>query len=83
VFCAYVGYDRDADKGMTGDAFHTYEQAGANLIYNATKTMQYAVEYMYGQAKTFDANTLINPDGTTTSTIGESKLHFQAKFKFN
>ncbi len=83
VFCAYVGYDRDADKGMTGSAFHTYEQVGANVMYNATKTMQYAVEYIYGQAKTFDSNTLINPDGSATSTIGESKLHFQAKFKFN
>jgi hypothetical protein len=83
VFVSYVGYDRDIDKGMTGNAFKTYEQYGANMIYNATKTMQYGLEYIYGQAKTFDANTLINPDGSTASSIGESKLHFQAKFKFN
>jgi hypothetical protein len=83
VFVSYVGYDRDIDKSMTGNAFKTYEQYGANMIYNATKTMQYGLEYIYGQAKTFDSNTLINPDGSATSTIGESKLHFQAKFKFN
>jgi hypothetical protein len=83
LFCSYVGYERDASKGMVGSAFKSYVQGGANVMYNATKTMQYAVEYIYGQAKTFDANTLVNPDGSTTSTVGESKLHLQAKFKFN
>jgi hypothetical protein len=90
VFASYVGYTNSdsqyvaAANGITpGAVFHTYQQYGANMIFNATKTMQYGLEYIYGQAKTFDSNTLVNPDGSKTSTIGESKLHFQAKFKFN
>jgi len=83
VFASYVGYDRDTNKKMTGAAFQTYEQAGANVIWNLTRTMQYGVEYMYGVAKTFDANTIVKPDLSTTDSVHESKLHFQFKYKFN
>jgi len=34
-------------------------------------------------AKTFDSNTIVNPDLSTTDAVHESKLHFQFKYKFN
>jgi hypothetical protein len=83
IFGSLVSFERNADKGMTADAFHTYTQIGANTIYNPTRTVQLAVEYIWGQAKTFDANTITKSGGGTTDAVHESKLHFQAKFQFN
>jgi len=83
AFLSYVGYDRDTNEGLVGSAFKTYVQYGANVMYNATRTIQYAAEFIYGTATTFDSGTLVNPDGSTTSAVHESKLHLQAKYKFN
>ena len=83
VFGSYVGYSQNTNENMDGAAFKSYVQYGANVMYNATKTMQYAVEFIYGTATTFQSGALVNPDGSTTSAVHESKLHFQAKYKFN
>jgi hypothetical protein len=83
LFVSSVGYDRDVNKGMTGAAFRSYRQAGANVLFNSTRSMHYGIEYVYGEAKTFDADTLFETDGSTTSAVHESRLHFQASYKFN
>ena len=83
LFGSWVGYTRDDSKGITGTSFKSYIQVGANALWNITRTMQYGVEYIYGVAKTFDDNTIINPDLSTTNAVHESKLHFQFKYKFN
>jgi hypothetical protein len=83
LFVSYVGYSRDDNKGIDGSAFKSYIQYGANVMYDASRTVRYAIEFINGQAKTFDANTMTNADGSKTDSIGETKLHLQAKFKFN
>jgi hypothetical protein len=80
---SYVGYKRDTELSMTGNAFSSYIQYGANVLWDATRTMHYGFEYLYGAAKTFDKGMIINPDGSTTDAVHESKLHFQVKFNFN
>ena len=72
----------DVSKGNTGAQFKSYTQAGANVIVDVNKVVSYGFEYMYGVAKTFSAGALTNPDGSTTNTAHESKLHFQFKVKF-
>jgi hypothetical protein len=83
LFLSHVGYSRDANKGMTGSAFESYDQYGGNVLWHPTRTIQYGVEYLYGVAKTFDSNTLTNLDGSTESAVHESRIHFQFKYKFN
>jgi hypothetical protein len=83
VFGSLVSYQRDAAKGMTGNAFHTYTQYGFNTLWNATRTVQFGAEYIWGEAKTFDSNTIRKPEGGLTDSVHESKLHFQVKYSFN
>lgn len=89
IFGSIVKYKSD-DQAMYESAaiagqpmFKNYIQIGANTIYNPTRTVQLAVEYIWGEAKTFDANTIVKNGGGTTDSVHESKLHFQAKFQFN
>jgi hypothetical protein len=83
LFGSIVSYQKDDELGMNGSAFHTYTQIGANTIWNPTRTVQLAVEYIWGAAKTFDADTITKADGGKTDSVHESKLHFQARFNFN
>lgn len=83
LFASFVYYNRNADKGMTGPAFECMNQYGANVMYDASKTARFAVEYIYGYAKTFDANEILQPNGDLSGDmVHESKLHLQFKYKF-
>jgi hypothetical protein len=80
VFFAGVQYSRDTTKLMTGNKFKTYQQAGLNTTVALSNITRFGVEYVYGKAKTFDANMITNADGTLTDTIKESKFRFQLRF---
>jgi hypothetical protein len=82
LFVSQVSYSEDADKGMTGAAFKTYNQIGVNHIVKIGKNAQFGAEYIWGEAKTFDSGAITNPDGSTTDKISESKLRLQFKVNF-